>query len=97
MEYLYANHREDMILRDYLAYDRTKFALMRTFLSIARTALGLYASGVGLVILRSDHVTSVLGWLIIVVATLVLVAGGIYSYRAKKRLDGLGRGPLAGA
>ena len=30
MEYLYINHTDDMILRDYLAYDRTKFALLRT-------------------------------------------------------------------
>ena len=54
MDYEYKNHEGDMILRDYLAYDRTKFALLRTFLSIERTALGLLASGAGLVILQTS-------------------------------------------
>ena len=89
MQYLYANYHDDMILRDHLAYDRTKFALIRTFLAIARTALGLYASGMGLIILQTSAELITLGWLIMAVATVVLVAGCIYSWHAKVRLDGL--------
>lgn len=93
MEYLYANHADDMILRDHLAYDRTKFALVRTYLSICRTALGLFASGAGLIILQTSPELIALGYAILVVAAVVLIMGSVYSYRAKVRLDGLGKSP----
>ncbi|MDO4537488.1 MAG: DUF202 domain-containing protein [Coriobacteriales bacterium] len=89
MDYEYKDHEDDMILRDYLAYDRTKFALMRTFLSISRTALGLLASGAGLVILQTSRTLVSIGYLLIVVAAVVMFAGSRYSWKAKKRLDGL--------
>lgn len=97
MDYLYQGHAEDMILRDHLAYDRTKFALVRTFLSICRTALGLFASGEGLVILQTSSELVFVGYLLIVVAAMVLVVGSLYSWRAKSRLDGLGQSPAATA
>ena len=97
MEYLYQDHADDMILRDHLAYDRTKFALVRTFLSICRTALGLFASGEGLVILQTSPELVFVGYLLIAVAAVMLVLGSAYSYRAKRRLDGLGRSPAATA
>ena len=93
MEYLYVNHTDDMILRDYLASDRTKFALLRTFLSIARTALGLFASGFGLIIVKESQALINLGYVLCGFAVCVLVAGVIYSVRAKVRLDGLGKSP----
>lgn len=87
--YEYQNFEDDMILRDYLAYDRTKFALLRTFLSIFRTALGLLASGAGLVILQTSTTLVVLGYVLVGAALVVMVIGGVYSLRAKRRLDGL--------
>lgn len=93
MDYEYKDHEDEMILRDYLAYDRTKFALLRTFLSIERTALGLLASGAGLVILQTSAMLVSIGYVLIVVAFAVFVAGGVYSAKAKKRLDGLKDSP----
>ena len=93
MEYEYKNHEGDMILRDHLAYDRTKFALLRTFLAIERTALGLLASGAGLIITKSSAMLVSIGYVLLAVAAAVFVAGGVYAWRAKKRLDGLKDSP----
>lgn len=89
MNYEYKDFEDEMILRDHLAYDRTKFALLRTFLSIARTALGLFASGFGLIIVKESQALINLGYVLCVFAVSVLVVGGVYSLRAKIRLDGL--------
>lgn len=93
MEYEYKNHEDDMILRDHLAYDRTKFALIRTFLAISRTALGLLASGAGLVILQTSATLVTIGYVLVLAAAVVMVVGSRYSWRAKKRLDGLRDSP----
>lgn len=89
MKYEYAEFQDEMILRDHLAYDRTKFALLRTFLAIERTALGLLASGAGLVILQTSTMLVSIGYVLCTVALVVFVVGGVYSWRSKKRLDGL--------
>lgn len=89
MNYEYKDYEDEMILRDHLAYDRTRFALLRTFLSIARTALGLFASGFGLIIVKESQALINLGYVLCVFAVSVLVVGGVYSLRAKIRLDGL--------
>ena len=88
-DYEYKDFEDDMILRDHLAYDRTKFALIRTFLSIARTALGLLASGAGLIILQTSTALVSIGYVLVVTAAVVMAAGSLYSLRAKRRLDGL--------
>lgn len=85
----YTELKDEMILRDYLAYDRTRLALTRTFLSIARTALGLLASGAGLVILQENRTLIVLGYVLIAVAAAVMAFGILYWYRYKKHLDAL--------
>ena len=89
MNYEYKDFEDEMILRDHLAYDRTKFALLRTFLAIARTELGLCASGFGLIIVKESQALTNLGYVLCVFAVSVLVVGGVYSLRAKIRLDGL--------
>lgn len=93
MEYEYKDHEDEMILRDYLAYDRTKFALLRTVLSIGRTALGLLASGAGLVILQNSAILVVIGYALVITAAIVFAAGCVYGFRAKRRLDGLRESP----
>ena len=85
----YKELENDMILRDYLAYDRTKMALIRTFLSIARTALGLLASGVGLVILQGNPGVQAIGYFIVAVSLVVFIIGSVYCYKVKKKLDEL--------
>lgn len=85
----YTGFKDELILRDVLAYDRTRLALTRTILSIVRTALGLLASGAGLVILQENTFLIALGYVLIVAAALVLVFGTVYYRRFKKRLDTL--------
>ena len=94
MSYPYEEFEGEMILRDHLAYDRTRFALVRTFLSICRTALGLLASGAGLVILQSSRALIVLGYVLVLAAVVVLAAGCTYCAPEKRRLDGLRQGGL---
>lgn len=81
--------KDELILRDYLAYDRTKLALTRTVLSILRTVLGLYASGMGLIILQKSKVLIALGYAVTVSATVVLIVGIAYWWRYKVHLDSL--------
>ena len=85
----YSSFKDELILRDVLAYDRTQLALTRTILSIVRTALGLLASGAGLIILQENTALIVLGYVLIAAAALVLVLGTAYWHRYKKRLDAL--------
>ena len=85
----YMELKDEMILRDYLAYDRTQLALTRTFLSIVRTALGILASGAGLVILQENTTLIILGYVLIAAAAFVFAFGVVYCRQFKKRLDEL--------
>ena len=85
----YKDFEDDMKLQDYLSYDRTKLALTRTFLSFARTAIGLLASGAGLIILQESVAFRVLGYVILLLALLVVLYGIRYCLGVKKRLDKL--------
>ena len=89
MRYEYSGYEGDMILRDHLAYDRTKFALLRTFLAIARTALGLLASGAGLIILQKSITLIAIGYVLLGGRRIIKKTSLIYGIRAKRRLDGL--------
>lgn len=77
---------QDLIVRDYLARQRTYLANDRTLLSFIRTSLYFLVSGTALMEVKAlDHVRD-LGWLAfgLSVGTLIL---GIYSFfKVKKRL-----------
>jgi putative membrane protein len=83
----YEDFNEELILRDYLAYDRTRLSLMRTFLSFGRTSLGLLASGIGLLIVRSTLMIRIIGWFMIIVAGIVFIFGVVICFHYKRRLD----------
>ena len=83
----YSELSSEMILRDYLAYDRTRMALIRTVLSIIRTALGLFATGIGLVIAHTEMIQLYLGYVLITVAAVVLIYGIYYGFKTKRKLD----------
>lgn len=85
----YKKYKDDMILRDYLAYDRTRMALVRTVLAIVRTALGLFATGIGLVIAHNAVIQLYLGYVLITVAVGVLIYGAVYGLKTKYKLDTL--------
>ena len=82
----YKSFYENMILRDYLALDRTILANERTLLAYVRTFVGLMSSGVGMVTILDFTLTSLLGIVFISVAPLLLVFGIVRYFRTKKKL-----------
>lgn len=70
-------HREceQIILRDYLAIDRTVLANERTFLAYVRTTLALLAAGASFIQFFQLLWLEVIGYLLIVSAVVLLTIG----------------------
>jgi len=77
-----------MILRDYLALERTCLANERTLLAYTRTALMLFISGVTLIKLFA-HIPAlvVTGYLLLPAALLVAVVGTHRFAQVRRRMD----------
>ena len=73
----------DLILRDYLAADRTVLANERTFLAYLRTALGMFVAGVSFIQFFSTIAIHLLGWVFCVVG-IALVSFGAARYQKVK-------------
>ena len=78
---------DQLILRDYLAIDRTLLANQRTFLAYVRTTVLLAVSGVTLIKLFL-HITFLLGlgYCLLVVSGVTLVVGAINYLWMKKKI-----------
>ncbi len=101
---VYAELVEDMILRDYLAIDRTKLANERTLLAFIRTFIGLLASGLGMVKLFEFDVTTVIGYglagagvVFLVVGVVLYIKRGSQLRRMEKAANENGQQPPAQA
>ena len=70
---------DQLIMRDYLAVDRTRLANERTFLSYVRTGIGVLAAGIGLIKLIDDQLLNIAGYILLVIFV-VLIAIGLYRY-----------------
>jgi len=75
-----------MILRDYLALDRTILANKRTLLAYVRTFVGLIAGGIGMVKVVTDGVVNAVGYVFIAAAFPIIIRGIIEYRRTKKEL-----------
>ncbi|MGE0228007.1 MAG: DUF202 domain-containing protein [Dehalococcoidia bacterium] len=85
--------REEMILRDFLAADRTMLANERTLLSYTRTALAFVIGGASMIHFLEGVLPHV-GGILLIVAGLLAVAVGIYRYRwFRRRIAVLSRPP----
>ena len=71
----YTNFNEDMILRDYLALDRTILANERTFLSYIRTFIGTLSAGIAMLKLMDTVFTNVTGYVFIIASPFFLIFG----------------------
>lgn len=72
----YEKEHEQMILRDYLAVDRTMMANETSFMSYIRTSLTLIAAGATLIKIFNDQTYTVaLGWVFIVIGGWVALHG----------------------
>ena len=67
--------REEMILRDWLALDRTVLANKRTFLAYGRTSIALIALGIAFVKLIHHEFFEMSGFVLMGVGALVFLIG----------------------
>ena len=67
--------REDMILRDWLALDRTVLANKRTFLAYSRTAIAMAVLGIAFVKLIGHQFFEVSGFLLVLSGVVVFYVG----------------------
>lgn len=74
----------DLILRDWLAIERTKLANERTFLSYFRTALFILVSGVTILKIEELHPLLPMGYILVVLSP-ILLGIGLYRYIKVKR------------
>jgi putative membrane protein len=81
------NNSEEMILRDYLALDRTKLANERTLLAYMRTVIGLVASAFGMIEILDVAWARMTGYVFLVLAPLCFFLGIWRFLRVKMKLD----------
>lgn len=67
--------REEMILRDWLALDRTVLANKRTFLAYGRTAIALFALGIAFVKLIHHQFFEISGFVLMSAGIVVFFIG----------------------
>lgn len=67
--------RDEMILRDWLALDRTVLANKRTFLSYGRTAMALFALGIAFVRLIRHPFFEIAGFVLMALGIVVFIIG----------------------
>jgi putative membrane protein len=77
---------QDLIVRDYLARQRTYLANDRTLLSFIRTSLYFLVSGTALMEVRALENVRNLSWLAFGLSFITLVLGVYSFFRVKKRL-----------
>jgi len=88
MKYYNTNYN-NIILRDYLAIDRTKLANERTFLAFCRTSVGFFGAGAGSIKFLNEPVFSFIGWSLIFLSPFILVWGIWRYFVVKKRMDSI--------
>ena len=67
--------KEEMVIRDHLAADRTSLANERTYLSYIRTALAFSAAGFGLIKFTPTTEFIVIGWILIAIGIFFAIFG----------------------
>lgn len=77
--------KEKLILRDYLAADRTILANERTFLAYIRTALTLFAAGVTFIHFFHSPLMDIIGWAFIPLGVMTFLIG-LVRYRKMQHL-----------
>lgn len=80
------NKKEDIILRDHLAIERTKLANERTLLSYIRTTLYLVLGGIAFLGMQDLKEIRGLGYLSLALAIIVLIIGIVRFLELKKHI-----------
>ena len=85
----YETFQSEMILRDYLALDRTVLANERTLLAYLRTFIGTLSAGIAMVKLFDTPLTKIIGYIFIVVSPLFVVLGALRYVQFSRKLKTL--------
>ncbi len=79
------NNTPPLIVRDWLAIERTKLANERTFLAYFRTAIFFLATGIGLLKISWLHEVDELGYFFIILTPIMLTIG-VFRLRRMRKL-----------
>jgi len=79
----------NIILRDYLAKDRTMLANERTFLAFLRTSIGFFGTGAGCVKFLDEPVISIIGYMLIVLSPVMFIWGIMTYLNVTKRINSI--------
>ncbi|MCD7943187.1 MAG: DUF202 domain-containing protein [Bacteroides intestinalis] len=77
---------KELILRDYLALERTRLANERTLFSYIRTSLYLLTAGIGIFQIESISRLDGLAWVCVVAGIFLFILGFIRFWLMKKHL-----------
>ena len=77
---------EELILRDYLAIERTKLANVRTLFSYIRTSLYLLTAGIG--IFQIESISRLDGLACVATGVILFILGFIRYFQMGKQLKG---------
>ncbi len=80
------DNKEEIILRDYLALERTRLANERTLFAYIRTSLYLVLGGIAFLQLQGFEKIKWLGYLSLVLSIIFLVFGIFKYYQLKNKL-----------
>ncbi len=79
-------YNEELILRDYLALERTKLANVRTLFAYIRTALYLFTVGGGILQIESISHLDGLAWICILSGIVLFICGFVRYWQLRKHL-----------
>ncbi|MCB0497404.1 MAG: DUF202 domain-containing protein [Cyclobacteriaceae bacterium] len=77
---------EELILRDYLAIDRTRLANERTFLAYFRTSIFFLGTGISVIHIEFFEEVTFLGWGLVCLSPIILTIGILRLFRVKKMI-----------
>lgn len=80
------DNKEDLILRDYLALERTRLANERTLMAYTRSSLYMLLGGIGVLQLVDFADLQWIGYLSILLSIVFFVVGLFRFYKLKKRI-----------
>ncbi len=81
------NNREEIILRDYLALERTRLANERTLLAYSRTSLYMLLGGIAFLQLEGFRRIQWAGYLALVLSVILIIIGVFRYFQIKTRLS----------
>ena len=82
----YDTFRDEMILRDHLAVDRTILANERTLLAYLRTFIGTFSAGIAMINFLNTHLTNIIGYLFIAISPLFIIFGVIRYIQVSRKI-----------